>query len=438
VFWIDAHSESSISLRLKQIAKDNALNPPSADSALRWIFSLDSNWFMVFDNADERYNVIEKYIPFGNKGNILTTSRNDASARVTSFASHLVDQMEEEEALSLLLKSSNLRLGSGSSNAAKCIVDVLGYIPLAIDQAGAYIQQKKCGLDCYLDLYKRHHKDLMSDPHLTGASGYGSSIYRTWDISMEEIKHRAGSSDEHIAHPAECALALHGIFAFLDKENISEDIFENAAANYKHNEIIEWKEPYPQLSLDAKVLPLDPNGNLNRIVFYAGIQVLKSFALIKGDSKSYSVHQLVHMWSRDRLLHDTMISNWESARALLASSVKVNQDGDNHTFLRMLLPHIKANNKYAVDLNLGIKYHDEIFSRFAYLYDTQGNWDDAKKLREKIVEERGKLLGENHLSTVESRSDLAMAYYEQGRLNEAKNILEKVSSQFTAVESIID
>ena len=90
--------------------------------------------------------------------------------------------MEEDEALFLPLKSSNLGSGTSDLDVAKSLVDVLGYIPLAIDQAGAYIQQQECDFDWYLDLYKRHHRDLMSDPHFTGASDYGSPIYRTWDM----------------------------------------------------------------------------------------------------------------------------------------------------------------------------------------------------------------------------------------------------------------
>ena len=391
---------------------------------------------MVFDNADsERYDVIEKYIPHGSKGNILITSKNFATlARVTSFASQSVEEMEEEEALSLLLRSSNLGSAFYDDQAAK-IVTALGCIPLAIDQAGAYIAQQNYDLEGYLKLYKNHHKDLLSDPGFMGASDYGSPIYGTWDISMEAIKHRADSCDKHMAHPAECALALHGVFAFLYNEKIPEDIFENAAANYKHNDIIEWKEPYPQLSAylkDTKVL--DSNGKWNKFVFNKGIQVLKSFALIKydGKSKTYFVHPLVHMWGRDRLSYDATISNWEKARALLASSVKVNQDAD-YSFLKMLLPHVEANNKYAVDLGLGIRYDDEVYSRFAYLFDTQGHWDQATQLRKKIVEEREKKLGESHIRTVEGRSHLAMAYYEQGRLSEAENILEQVLSHFVAL-----
>src|ERR1700760_4352808 len=94
IFWIDASSEHTIDFRLKQIAQAHNTSP---ESVLQWIAS-KSGWLLVYDNADGEYHVVERFLPPGNKGNILITSRNKALGRLTTSESSLeVDRMGEEE-----------------------------------------------------------------------------------------------------------------------------------------------------------------------------------------------------------------------------------------------------------------------------------------------------------------------------------------------------
>jgi len=115
-------------------------------------------------------------IPPGIWGNILITSRNEMLLRATSHNSLAVDEMEEEEAVSLLLKSGNLD-PSTARDDAKMIVNALGCVPLAIDQAGAYIHTCQCSPDHYLKLYKLHCRKLL----LVGwvAALHGMSEFKT-------------------------------------------------------------------------------------------------------------------------------------------------------------------------------------------------------------------------------------------------------------------
>ena len=58
----------------------------SVNSVLQWISLLQEEWMIVFDNADvPPPEVVEKFIPSGNKGNILITSRNRSMGRIVSF-----------------------------------------------------------------------------------------------------------------------------------------------------------------------------------------------------------------------------------------------------------------------------------------------------------------------------------------------------------------
>ncbi|KAF8629297.1 hypothetical protein AX15_003529, partial [Amanita polypyramis BW_CC] len=131
IFWIDASSENLIDLRLRQIFGANNVSAAestiSADSALKWIATRE-NWLVVYDNADGGYEVVEKFIPPGNGGNILVTSRNRALQRITLGNSIEVNRMDEEEAISLLLKSVMFDSPSDEIRAlAKTIVSAMGY-----------------------------------------------------------------------------------------------------------------------------------------------------------------------------------------------------------------------------------------------------------------------------------------------------------------------
>jgi hypothetical protein len=114
VFWVDASSVSTITQALKGVcnlpeAQFSALDG-SPESALRWIGFLKENYAMVFHNADVLSPAeLEAYLPPGRGGNILITSRNSAMRSLTSPENSLeVTEMEENDALELLLKSSCL------------------------------------------------------------------------------------------------------------------------------------------------------------------------------------------------------------------------------------------------------------------------------------------------------------------------------------------
>ncbi|KAF8989127.1 hypothetical protein BDQ17DRAFT_1478987 [Cyathus striatus] len=48
----------------------------SASMVLQWMTSLKNEWLLIFDNADSSPELIEKFLPSGDNGNILITSRN--------------------------------------------------------------------------------------------------------------------------------------------------------------------------------------------------------------------------------------------------------------------------------------------------------------------------------------------------------------------------
>ena len=162
LFWVDASSEESIETSLKGISNFPAAQysgvDGSVESVLQWISFLQEEWLIVFDNADAPPpEVVEKFIPPGNGGNILITSRNRSMGRIVSFENRIeIKEMIEEDAISLFLKASCLERLPNHLEVSKKIVTELYCIPLAIDHARAYIEAGKCDIDQYSRQFSVH------------------------------------------------------------------------------------------------------------------------------------------------------------------------------------------------------------------------------------------------------------------------------------------
>ena len=175
VFWVDASSLDSIPMSLKDISSIPAAQAScvagSVESVLQWISCIQEEWLILFDNADDPSpEAVARFIPVGNRGNILITSRNRSMGRAIAFENLIENsEMEEPYTIALLLRVSYLDSLPEHVQAARGIVDELGCIPPAIDQAGVYIEAGKCEINEYLRRFYIHHQTLMSDVTFKGA-----------------------------------------------------------------------------------------------------------------------------------------------------------------------------------------------------------------------------------------------------------------------------
>ena len=234
VFWVDGSSVESITMSLRSILSNSAAQAScvddSVESVLQWMSGIQEKWLIVFDNANEPpVYVVERFIPPGNRGNILITSRNRSMGSLISFENIIeINEMEEVDAISLLLKASYLDPSPEHIEVARNIVTELGCMPLAVNQAGAYIEAGRCSINKYIQQFSLHRQTLMSDAIFRGASNYDQTVYGTWDLSFKEIKKRASgqsSFEPEDAQAAYAAILILQICAFYHHSNISKDIF---------------------------------------------------------------------------------------------------------------------------------------------------------------------------------------------------------------------
>ena len=432
MFWVDASSFESINMSLRGISSIAAAQAScvddSADSALQWISGILEEWLIVFDNADDLPpDTLAKFLPPGNRGNILITSRNRSMRRLVAFENIVeINEMEEEDAIILLLKASCLDASAEHLQAAKNIVASLGYMPLAIDQAGAYIEAGKCDISEYLRQFSSHRQTLMLDATFRGASDYDRTVYGTWDLSFNEIKKRA-SGQSHGAQAANAAILILGICAFYHHSNIYDEIFQSAAeesVKYAIDRKVAKRLPYAVNLLDRTLLALHNDGQWDKFVYRQGVGVLLSFSLIKRDQslKMLSIHPLIHCWSREQMSKTEQQRMHEIGTIILSCAISRRLTGYDYALRQLIFSHIKANELHGSEMGLIKHYYDDKCNNFRFVMEEFGDWNHAERLAMEVLNMRKKLLGTKHAKTLSSMGNLANIYRDRGKLNEAEQL----------------
>jgi hypothetical protein len=122
MFLIDMSTLGTIDAGLKSIATAKTAGSTAQD-ALQWLKTTHEEWLLFFDNADDPKINLNKFFPQCNHGNILITSRNP-SLRVYAGSHSTVSDMEEADAVELLLKSAAEDLTLENRMIAAEIVEV--------------------------------------------------------------------------------------------------------------------------------------------------------------------------------------------------------------------------------------------------------------------------------------------------------------------------
>ena len=253
------------------------------------------------------------------------------------------------------------------------------------------------------------------------------TVYTTWEISIDKIKSIAeGSSSRFTKEAAQGALELLQIFCFWHFDGILEEMFRKAGKN-THRENLFGGMTQP------RVLVVDDHGQWNAYPFRQAINLLSSFSLISidGEDNVISIHPLVHTWARDRLAEEERLSFWRIAVMTLSASFRSGRTSSEYKLRRLRLPHINS--------CLRIYHYRELFTDdmqlqgahaadfFAGVYYEWAHYKESMELMEQIVKSRETVLGDENLSTLRARRNLAMSYMEvPDRHPDALRLLEHV------------
>jgi hypothetical protein len=174
IFWIDATNDETIKFSYQMMAgypEATASGVKDMASVIHWLSEMDSNWLLIFDNAGGKPSMALKYLPPGDRGNVLITSRDPGMKHSVSDGAWIeVEEMEEEDAISLLLKAASLDVTSEElRRASKPIVKELCFLPLAVYQAGATIASGLYDLNDHPQMHSTCRRILLAHPSFEGA-----------------------------------------------------------------------------------------------------------------------------------------------------------------------------------------------------------------------------------------------------------------------------
>jgi len=161
VWWV--RSEEATSLATDYARGAQALGLPEqnlADQAAvveavkRW-FGTHPRWLLVFDNATGPKD-LRPYLPQGGGGHVLITSRYPSWRGMATPLP--LQPMLPDEAVAFIAR----RTGRSDDDAARSLAEALGYLPLALEQACAYMEETGADVARYLGLFAQRRKELLA------------------------------------------------------------------------------------------------------------------------------------------------------------------------------------------------------------------------------------------------------------------------------------
>ncbi|HEY2911783.1 MAG TPA: FxSxx-COOH system tetratricopeptide repeat protein [Candidatus Angelobacter sp.] len=442
ILWVLADSEQSIAGDFVNIAKalslpekDNAKQAAIVDGVRRWL-DQNENWLLIFDQADNPED-LRKFLPQQRRGHILVTSRKQAFQPVGITRAIALDALSPEAAIEFLLKRTGREPTKGS-RVARELAKELGYFPLALEQAGAFIVENQTGFEDYLKSFRRSRLSLLQQqgPVL---GDYKNTLDTTWAINFAEVEKFPVSAD------------LLRLSAFLAPEMIPLELLEKGKA--------EAGEPFAS-KLEA--VAEDP------VLLDELLKPLADYSLIRRNSsaRSYSIHPLVQQVVRDNMGTDTQRS-WAERTVRMVSRVFPRPEFENWQECERLLPHALQCSKHAMNYNLeswavanvlrnaGSYLHQraryaeavpllqralailervegqenagtaDCLNSLAWLYDDQGKYAQAEPLSRRALAIKERVLGPGHPDTATSLDSLAKIYRDQRRYAEAEPLAQR-------------
>ena len=185
LYWADC---ANLTAELARIHDALRPDPKLADlkdpDKARWVLSELSQRerplrLLILDNAEDE-DSIKEWIPKTGNCHTLITSRFTAWSHGVEVCQVWV--LDSVPARDLLMRRSGRTDQDGADELAR----KLDYLPLALEQAAAYIAEAGGGFADYLRMYTRYERDLLSF-RTPGATDYPTPVYLTWRATIEKL-----------------------------------------------------------------------------------------------------------------------------------------------------------------------------------------------------------------------------------------------------------
>ncbi|HEX4496629.1 MAG TPA: tetratricopeptide repeat protein [Thermoanaerobaculia bacterium] len=280
-FFVVVESPEALHSGLANLARPDLLNLPESKAAsqkesiaavLRWLREHD-RWLLILDNVDTKdaEQAVVKIVPSLSTGRVLITSRiKDWPA---SIKRQQIETLSLDEAQRFLLeRTENDRSRSDEDpKHALRLAEELGGLPLALEQAGAYISHHQMSLSKYLEELEQE-RDRMLNWYDGSVMEYPSSVAVTWQKTFQQL--------------SPTAAAILRLTAFLAPDPIPSEMFEEGEV------IVEEA---------VRLLHEETGREAVNSSMTEGIAELASFSMVTRKGENFTVHRMVQDALRSRI-----------------------------------------------------------------------------------------------------------------------------------------
>jgi tetratricopeptide (TPR) repeat protein len=304
-------------------------------------------WLLVYDNA-ERPDRLTGLLPPGGGGQVLVTSR--WSTWGSQAAPLRVNVLARDESIAFLRK----RTGADDQAALDVLAELLGDLPLALEEAAAYLEETGTGLDEYLKLVQERAREVFGlDQPPAHEHGDQRRVATTWSVSLDRVRAEAPAVE-----------ALLNLCAFL-----APDIPR------------ELPQEQPQLlPKELAQVVSDP------LAYNRMLAVVGRYSLATVSPTAVGLHRLVQAVIQARLGNEGERRWAEAAMRLLRASVPSNSwEVSTWPACEQLLPHVLAAVGHAERLGVAMEAAGSLLDRASTYLRERGQYQQAMPIAERAL-----------------------------------------------------
>ncbi len=357
-----------------------------------------SKWLLILDNADD-LDVLPPFLPPVPGGHVLITTQAWDMQRLATRLE--VETFTDEQGAIFLLRRAGLltpkaKLSQASTEDRQFstqLTQEMGGLPLALDQAGAYLEATGISLKEYLELYRTHRKELLQERR-SRIHDHPDVVATTWSLSFTRVREK---------NPA--AADLLCFCAFLAPDAIPEEI----------------------LIVDGLVLgPLLARLASDTFQRNQAIEALRAHSLVRRDSreKMLSVHRLVQAVLQDHL-SEAERRTWAERAILAINSVFPDVKPSTWARCERLLPQALQAAQLVEDFQIIRSEAGSLLCKSAFYLKDRARYQEAELLYQQALRVQNQALGPEHLDAALSLNGLAILYEALGRYAEAEPLYQR-------------